>query len=191
MGVTAYEIASSVKTAATAARRGERVVADISSQVSRAVARLVGETEALGGQGIYLARHAARGVMHASEEVPVSAGHLTREGIIGILEALKKASIDPLDAIWEVSYGAVQGADEVGADVAEVATQTLAGAKEAARGLGLPENEVVVQVTQGTLGAAESIGPEAAHGIRIALLEKDERRKTEDEPSPPAPLSEG
>jgi MFS family permease len=147
LGVTAYEIASSVKTAATAARRGERVVADISSQVSRAVARLVGETEVLGGQGIYLARHAARGVMHASEEVPVSAGHLTREGIIGILEALKKASIDPLDAIWEVSYGAVQGADEVGADVAEVATQTLAGAKEAARGLGLPENEVVVQVT--------------------------------------------
>jgi MFS family permease len=61
LGVTAYEIASSVKTAATAARRGERVIANISSQVSRAVARLVGETEALGEQGIYLARHAARG----------------------------------------------------------------------------------------------------------------------------------
>lgn len=174
LGVTAYEIASSVKTATMAARRGERVVVDISSQVSRAVARLVGETEALGGQGIYLARHAARGVMHASEEVPVSAGHLTREGVIGILEALKNASVDPLDAIWEVSYGAVQGADEVGADVAEAATQTMAGAKEAARSLGLPENEVVVQVTGGTLGAAESIGPEAAQRIRIALLEKEE-----------------
>jgi hypothetical protein len=74
-------------------------VADISSQVGRAVSRLVGETEALGGQGIYLARHAARGVMHASEEVPVNTDHLTREGVIGILEALKNSSVDPLDAI--------------------------------------------------------------------------------------------
>jgi MFS family permease len=171
LGVTAYEIASSVK---TAARRGEQVVVDISNQVSRAVSRLVGETEALGGQGIYLAHHAARGVMHASEEVPGgNTSYLTKEGVIGILEALKDTSVNPLDAIWEVSYGAVQGADEVGADVAEAATQTLEGVKAAARALGLPEKEVVVQATRGTLVAAESIGPEAAHRIRIALAERD------------------
>jgi hypothetical protein len=75
----------------------------------------------------------------------------------------------------------MQGADGVGADVAEAAAQTLEGAKEAARALGLPEKEVVVQVTQGTLVAAESIGPEAAQRIRIALLEKDEEPRTEDE----------
>jgi hypothetical protein len=112
--------------------------------------------------------------MHASEEVPANAGYLTREGVIGILEALKNTSVDPLDAIWEVSYGAIQGADEVGADVAEVASQAVAGVKEAARSLGLPENEVVVQATRGTLVAAEGIGPEAAHRIRLALVEKDE-----------------
>jgi hypothetical protein len=128
----------------------------------------------LGGQGIYLARHAARGVMLASEEVPGgNTSYLTKEGVIGILEALRDTSVNPLDAIWEVSYGAVQGADEVGADVAEAAAQTLEGVKAAARALGLPEKEVVVQATRGTLVAPDSIGPEAAHRIRIALAERD------------------
>ena len=111
--------------------------------------------------------------MHPSDEVPGNVGHLTREGVIGILDALSNASIDPLEAIWEVSYGAVQGADEVGADVAEAATQALEGARAAAQSLGLPEKEVVAQATKGTLVAAESIGPEAARRVRIALVEKD------------------
>lgn len=170
VGVTAYQLASSVQAAITVASRSSQSVAHIAHRVGHAVSESLGQAEVLGGHSMEVARQATRGAMHAIDDVSVSVGHLVRGSVIGVVNALGNAEFDTSDAFVGAGYGAIQGADEVGADIGEATAQAMEGAKEAARELGLSEDESLMLAAQGALQASLSLSPEAAAEVKDALL---------------------
>jgi MFS family permease len=172
MGVTAYQLASSVHTAVTAAMRGRNAAINITDRVSHTVTEAVSHVENIGEHSVDIARQATRGAMHAVDEVGLSVGHLAKGSVIGAIRALGKANIDPADAFVGAGYGTIQGASEVGADLGEAAIEAVEGSRAAARELGIPEDQAVAQVTKGALQATHSLSPEAAAQIKDVLLDE-------------------
>lgn len=169
LGVTAYQVASSVKTAVAAAARGGEVVEDIAGQVGETFLDVAGEAEELGEAGAALARQAARGAMKAVNEVTGEVGELARRAVVSVLNDLARTAGDIQDAVSGAAYGAVLGAGEMGADVVQAAIHAIAGAKEVAGRLGLSEEEATAQAVQGALQAAETLNPQAAARLKDVL----------------------
>ncbi len=169
MGVTAYQVAASIKTAAAAAARGGEVMEDIAGHVGQALSHVAGEAEELGEAGADLAHQAAREVMKAVNEVTDDVGELSRRAVVNVLNDLDRTAGDIQDAVSAAAYGAVLGAGDMGADVVQAATHAIAGAKEAALRLGLSEEDAAAQAVQGALLAAEILDPQAAARLKGAL----------------------
>lgn len=171
LGVTAYQVASSVRTATSAASRTGDTAADITGRVRDAVSSIAEQADDIGQIGMDLATQAARGALNAVDDVAMDAGELARGTVRGVLGALGRTSIEIRGAIFGATLGAVQGAGEAGADVAQVAVQAVEGAREAAHELGISEQEAAAQAISGAIEAATSISPEAASQVRAALSE--------------------
>ncbi len=178
IGVTAYELASTTKTAVVAASRGGAAAADIASRVSHALAQAMERVEHRMLQGVRemeeryaaeVARHATRGVLHAFDDMAVDIGHLARGAVLGVAAVLGKGHADPRHTLRGIGYGAVQGAGEAGASLAEATTHALESAREAARRLDMDERDAQACLAQGALEAAASLGPEAVAEVRKAL----------------------
>lgn len=189
LGVTAYELASTTRTAVVAASRGG-AAADIASRVSHALAQAMGRVEHRMLQGVRemedryateVARHATRGVLHAFDDMAVDIGHLARGAVLGVAAVLGKGHADPRHTLRGIGYGAVQGAGEAGARLADATAHTLESAREAARRLDMDEEEARASLAQGALEAAATFGPEAVAEVSRALSEGT---------LPPTPVSE-
>ncbi len=172
MGVMGYELATSTKTAVSAASKGRDTAADIAERVAHAVNDAAGEIGELGTQGVDLARQATRGAMHGIGEISEDVGHLARGGIQGVIESLGQTRINNLEMMWGVGYGVVQGADEIGADLGEVASEAIEKTREAARELGVSEEEAASMAAEGALAAAEALGEDAASQVLAALSDE-------------------
>jgi hypothetical protein len=173
MGVTAYGISSSARTAATAANLGRSAASDIAGRVSQVVTSAANQVGDMGGLGesqlADIARHASRGAMRAVDGVTGDVGSLAKGAFLGTISALGKTITNPRELLRGVGYGTVQGASETGADLTQTTVQAIEGARGTARELGIPEGEAAAQAAQGMLAAAASLGPEALAQVRQGL----------------------
>jgi MFS family permease len=171
VGVTAYQLASSVKGAVTTAARGKEAATNLAERINQAVSRTAQAMEDVDRYGMELARHATRGAVQASDEVDLDAGHLAKEAVVGAVLGLGKAKVNPWDALRGAGYGIIQGAVEVWANLDEVALEAVKGARQIADELGMKEQDAAAQVARGALDAAQALGPEAAARVKEALEE--------------------
>jgi MFS family permease len=175
LGVTAYQLASMIKSAVTATHLGSgTTAADIADRVNTAVTEVVQQAGELGVAGVDLALYSAKGAMNALDEVTEDVGELAKGAVLGVVRGVGATSVNVMDAIRGAAQGTVQGASESGASVSEAATQAVEAAKEAAVELGIPEDEAGVTAAQGAMAAAEAIGPEVAARVSEALAEIDQ-----------------
>jgi len=169
IGVTAYQITDMAKTTTLIAARGWRNMARVTKMVERGLLQMWRPKQTTQANGTEVARHAARGVIHAIDEGSLNAEQTIRPAIVGILRALKHTMVRPEDAFRGVGYGIVQGAVETGTDLVQAVAHAIAGAREAARTLDLAEKEAAKQAAEGALTAIEEMDPEALAQIRAAL----------------------
>jgi hypothetical protein len=169
LGVTAYQLGSSVEAAAAAASRGALVMGDVAQRARRLQAQMVNGAEELESAGAGLARHAVQDAIRSWGGVTGDAGQLVRGAVLGVLSSLRLNSENVLEAITGTVYGAVLGAGEIGADVYQTAMQSIAAAREASRRLGLPEQEASEQAARAALEAAEQVDAQAAERLRESL----------------------
>ncbi len=169
IGVTAYQLADMAKTTTLVAAHGWRATTRVAKMLENSLSQMWKPVKAQPADGIEVARHTARGAIHAAHEASLNTKQLVPLAMVGIVRALKRARVNPQDAFRGAGYGVVQGAVETGANLAEAVAQAIAGAREAARMLGLAEEEAAAQAAEGALIAIEEIAPEAMAGVRAAL----------------------
>ncbi|NQW22673.1 MAG: MFS transporter [SAR202 cluster bacterium] len=172
VGATAYQVASSTRTAVSAMTQSGVTAAQIARQVGRSVTKIVAGADDLGEFGIDIALHATRGAMHAVDGITADVGRVARGTVSGVLEALGEYSLDPFDLAYGAGYGTIQGSGEAEEDLATTAIEAVAGALEAAAGLGLSPEDAAAQTALGALAAAQSLGPEAETEVREAFKQE-------------------
>ncbi|HEU0021334.1 MAG TPA: MFS transporter [Dehalococcoidia bacterium] len=174
LGVTAYQVASTIRTAVAAVGRGRDGAESVAQRVRSAVLGLVSQADELGQAGADLALYTAKGAMNAIDEVAENVGELAKGTVIGVIAGMSATSVDIRDVIRGAAHGAVQGANESGADISDIveaATSAVAAAKEAGVLGGISEQEAGAQAVQGAREAANAIGPDAASRVMAALAE--------------------
>lgn len=173
VGVTAYQIATSTRSAVTAVTRGTTAAKDVADQVGNVVAYAASQVGDVGEMGerqaVEIARHAVRGAIHALDEVTGDLSSVAKGAALGTVKALNWSRTSTFGIFREIGYGTVQGAGEVGANVGQAAAEALEGAREAAHELGISEDEAAAHAAEGVLAAAESIGPEAVAEVKEML----------------------
>jgi hypothetical protein len=179
LGVTAYQLASSARSAVTAVRRGRNMVQDVADQVGNVVNYAMSQASDVGEfserKAVEIARNATRGALHALDEMADDVEQVAKGAVLGSVKALSWAGIKPEDALRDSGYGVIQGAGEAGANVGQAAAQAVEAAREAAGELDLSEDAAAALMVQGVLSAARTLGPEALaeveHALPQALLE--------------------
>jgi MFS family permease len=179
LGVTAYQLASSARSAVTAVRRGRNMVQDVADQVGNVVSYAMTQASDVGEfserKAVEIARNATRGALHALDEMADDVEQVAKGAVLGSVKALSWAGIKPEDALRDSGYGVIQGAGEAGANVGQAAAQAVEAAREAAGELDLSEDAAAALMVQGVLSAARTLGPEALaeveHALPQALLE--------------------
>jgi MFS family permease len=175
LGVTAYQVSETLRTAAAAAARGRKATVTIGSLVGEAAKELVEGMGHVGVHGYQVARHVARGAMHATDEVKEEVGHAARQTMVSVVDALAQgAQADHEQILWGAAYGLLEGAEEVGADLFDTADQALKSAQEIAEQTGLEADQVASQVATGLSLAARARGPEAVAQVDAAIKKHEE-----------------
>ncbi len=170
IGVTAYQLADMAKTATLAATRGLKTTTRVAKKLEKSLTQTLKPAEAAQADGVEVARHTARGVIHAVEEGSMDTKPVIHQAVVGIVSALKHAKVKPHDAFRGVGYGVIQGAVETGTDLAEATAYAVSGAGEAAHSLGMSDkDEAMAQAAEGALKAIEEIDPDALAQVKAAL----------------------
>ena len=169
VGVTAYQLASSTRAAAMAAGHGVSSAEAIARSVAETVQNATGPLTDIGDASVEVARHSARGVIHASDEVEYNVETLARGAFMGTARAFGRSASGSVQAIRGATHGIVQGAHEGGASLYRAVVGTLESAREASSRLGVSESEAVENAAEGALEAAQEIGPEAVEEVRRAI----------------------
>jgi hypothetical protein len=173
VGVTAYQMAASARSAVTAVSRGRMAVHDVANQISNVVGYAAGQITDVGElgekQAVAIARHAARGAVHALDEVAGGMENVTRGALLGTVRALSKTATSPYQVMREIGFGAMQGAGEVGANVVQTATEVITGARQAAQELGISEEAAAAHAAEGIRAATESMTPAVRSEVEEAL----------------------
>ena len=179
VGVTAYQIAEMARVATLTAVRGRRVTKKLVKALESGLNGIWKSRREVKKHGVEITRQAARGAMHAANDKPVDMENLAGSAITGVVQASKKAGVNPLNGIHGASQGVVQGAVETGTDVTAATRQTIEAAKKVAKQEGLNEDSVIVKAIVGALEAAQAAGPEVVESVRKALrtTEHDEKEK--------------
>ena len=99
VGVSAYQISSSTRAAATAANRSRTSAERISQGVSHAIRETVREAGHIADEGAQLAHHAARGTMHTVIGSEQDLQALTRGSVLGTVRGVSGTVRNPRDLI--------------------------------------------------------------------------------------------
>jgi MFS family permease len=169
LGVTAYQIADMARIATLATIRGRKVTKKLAKELKSSLAIAWKAKEEMQLYGIEVARQAARGAIHATNEKPLDLEQLARPVMVGVVQASSEAGVAPQDAILGASQGIIHGAAETGADLGVAAAQAVTAAREVAAQTRLPEELAAAKAAEGALQAAETIGPEAVAKVRESL----------------------
>ena len=175
IGVTAYQLASTTRAATTAAGRGATSAEAIARTASEAVRSATGPIAEIGDVGVEVARHSARGVLNAANEVEASVETLARGALMGASRTVGRSAAGSVSAVEGAARGIVQGAHEASASLYRAALGALESVAELSPTLGLTEAEMLESFVESALDAAGEIGPEAVDEVRRAI-----RSATED-----------
>ena len=172
LGVTAYQIAYTARVATETALRSQQATAKVAKAIEDDLSEVLDKTEPGHAHGPDVARHAARGAIHALKEVAHDVGHLADQAVIGIMRAMEQSESTTEDNLRGAGHGIVEGAVETGADLSEAVCHAIGAAREVAHDLGLSEDEAAAQAVRGILQAAEAAGPEALAQVKSCLPEQ-------------------
>ena len=170
VGVTAYQIASSTRTAVEGVTRGGAVARQMQARVNRAVTDVLHQVDDLGKQGVEVALGATLGAMHAAHDVGIGAERLTEEAIQGTFSALGKTEASSLDILRGAIYGVIRGASETNLQISDVVVQAIEAARGASSTLGLSQQEAAQYAAQIAVEAAEEMGGRNEVEIKNAVL---------------------
>jgi len=169
LGVTAYQIADMARIATLAAIRGRKVTKKLAKELKSSLSIVWKAKEEMQLHGIEVARQAARGAIHATNEKPLDVEQLAHPVMVGVVQASSEAGVAPQDAILGASQGIIHGAAETGIDLGVAAVQAVTAAREVAAQTRLPEELAALAAAEGALQAAKTIGPEAVAKVRESL----------------------
>ena len=176
--VTAYQLASSVSAAVTAAARGGAAARQVQSNVNQVAARVLQETESAGRLTAAVAFGGAQGAVQAARGAGASAGQLIHDSMIGLLGAVSEVATDPLEAVRGSVHGAIQGAGDAGISQSNAATQAIQAARDAATELGITEEQAVATAARAAMEAADDLTSEAQAQVREAAFRALMREKS-------------
>lgn len=169
IGITAYQLAASTRTAVESVRRGRGLIRDVASVVGDIVEEAIDSTEDIAVHGRELARHATRGAMQISEDLTGQVGSVARGAVRGTLRTMAGRHVSAEEPLRGAGYGAVQGALEAGEDPSEAAAQAVRAARETSREFGITPGEAGGLLAEGALDAAAASGEEVLESVRQAL----------------------
>ena len=101
VGVTAYQLASSTRAAAMAAGRGASSAEAIARSVADTVQNATGSLTDIGDASVEVARHSARGVIHATDQVEGNVETLARGAFMGTARAFGRSASGSVQTIRE------------------------------------------------------------------------------------------
>ena len=184
MGVTAHQIAGTARLATAVALKGQQATAKISMTLEDRLSE-IGKTaaKAMPYYQFEVARHMARGTMHAASEAAADTRGLFHSTLSRMLQAIRSGE-DPDEVARGTGFGSVQGASEAGLDPVVASTIALEAARSAARKTGVDEDFAATQTAIGALQAAQIIGTEVAAKVK-ASLPAEIAQAIETESSPP------
>ena len=139
IGVTAYQLAATMRAAALGAATGRATASGVSTLVGGALGDVVGQSTRLRDVGGEVARHAVRGAMLAAD-ASVDVGALARGAVTGAVRTLKGAA-PPLEAIRGAVRGALEGAEEAGVGAASAVQSAVEAAVAIAAELAVPREQ--------------------------------------------------
>ena len=169
VGVSAYQIASSTRAAATAANRSRTSAERISQGVSHAIRETVREAGHIADEGAQLAHHAARGTMHTVIGREQDLQALTRGAVLGTVRGVSGTLRNPRDLIRKAVQGIVRGAYEADSDLYFVAFSAMEAAREVADEIGLDGQDAVNQALEGMYEEAEDVQEEAQSRLHSGI----------------------
>lgn len=172
LGVTAYQVADMARIATLAAIRGRKVTKRLAKELKSSLSIVWKAKEEVKLHGIEVARQAARGAIHATNEKPLDVEQLAHPVMVGVVQAATEAGVAPQDAILGASQGIINGAAETGVDLGVAAVQAVTAAREVAAQTRIPEELAAAKAAEGALQAAETIGAEAVAKVRESLSQE-------------------
>ena len=172
MGVTAYQLAAMTRGATVSAAKGKKATERIVKPLEEAISEIWNVPKGIGQHSVGVVREAARGAIHAIDEVTMDIGYLSHDVVMAVTRSFRHSSVKSEEVIKEASYGVVRGAGETFSDVGEAALQAVEAAKKAARESGITADLAATQAVKGAMEAAGTLGQEAEDRIREALPDK-------------------
>ena len=169
VGVTAYQIAGAARAAALTVVRGRKLTKKLARALQDNLAMVWKAKQEAKEHGIEITRETARGAMHVVDDKPLAIENLVITVATSVVQASRKAGVNPLNGIQGTSQGVVQGAVETGADVTAATMQTIEAAREVAKQTGISEDAAIIKATVGALEAAQAAGPKVVEKVKKAL----------------------
>ena len=170
-GVTAYQLAASVRSVATTAARSGATARQVRSRVNQTVARAAQESDNLRQQGAALAFGAVQGAVQVAAESGISARRLVQESISGLVDATAEAVDDPRAILRGAIHGAIRSGNDAGLSMDAVTTDAIEASRAAAPRLGLSEQDAVAYAAEVAVQASADLSEDSRTRIRNAALE--------------------
>ncbi len=170
-GVTAFQLAASIRSVATTAVRSGATARQVQARVNQVVSRTVQETENVARDAPALAFGAVQGAIQAAVGTGIGAGRLVRSSVLGAIDTTAQSAADPLDAIRGAVVGAIHSGYETGLNLDSVATNAIRAARESASQLDLSQEEVATYAAQAAVDAAAELPQSHRAQVRQAALD--------------------
>lgn len=171
-GVTAYQIASSIRYTVDGLTFGRATAKQVSTQIGQAVTRASQGSREVTRHGAEIAFGAAEGAMRSIAGRGSQGTRLVGATVSGTLTAMRRAGAHPADAVKGVVYGAIHGANAGDMELEEVVASSLDAVRESADALGLSEREAVMHAVEAAMEVADGLAEESQSQIREALLDE-------------------
>ena len=171
-GVTAYQIASSIRYTVDSIALGSATARQVSTQVGQAVARASHGSRDVTRHGVEIAFGATEGAVRSIAGRGSDGGRFVGAAVSGTLTAMRTAGARPVDAVRGVVYGVIHGANEGDMELDDVVASSLDAVRESADQLGLSEREAVMHAVEAAFEVAEGMAEEPQSQIREALLDE-------------------
>ena len=171
-GVTAYQIASSIRYTVDGLALGSATARQVSMQIGQAVARASHGSRDITRHGVEIAFGATEGAIRSIASRGSHGSRFVGAAVSGTLTAMRNAGARPPDAVKGVVYGALHGANEGDMELEDVVASSLDAVRESADQLGLSEHEAVMHAVEAAFEVAEGLAEEPQSQVREALLDE-------------------
>ena len=171
-GVTAYQIASSIRYTVDGLALGSATARQVRTQIGQAVARASHGSRDVTRHGAEIAFGATEGAIRSIASRGSHGSLFVGAAVSGTLTAMRNAGARPPDAVKGVVYGALHGANEGDMELEDVVASSLDAVRESADQLGLSEQEAVMHAVEAAFEVAEGLAEEPQSQVREALLDE-------------------